>query len=263
VLPHTTTELARERDLPGSDTFVRTHLMYINDLHRDAGVVSLNVEALKAFHDTITVGRSDDLLAESAAVAAYIERGGFESGEAFPFGRARMDLMEYYNYETLKIACAFELHLKARLLQRDFVVHEIDDRGDFRGLARAQRRRPVGKAELFEITAYHFDGAINYLPGLRETSLKFSLIAENQAYIEVLDLPSHILSLVQEYRRLRNMIHLPGDFPSTPYLSSLERPVAEILIEFMQSSLVDECEKLIARHQLNPAQLNRFRARNA
>lgn len=116
---------------------------------------------------------------------------------------------------------------------------------------------------MFEVTEYHFDGKINYLPGLRETSLKFPLVAENKAYIEALELPAEIVSIVQEYRRLRNMIHLPGDFSSTPFLASLQRPVAEILLEFIRSELFSKSEALVARHGLNPAQLNRFRARNA
>ena len=38
--------------------------------------------------------------------------------------------MEYVNYENLKIASGFELHLKARLLGGDYVLHEIDPKVD-------------------------------------------------------------------------------------------------------------------------------------
>jgi hypothetical protein len=257
------TELARARGLPGSDTYISTHLMYMNDLQRDAGVVSLNVEAMKAFCDTITVSRHAELVAESQVMSEFAERGGFLTSDPVPFGQTTFEYMEYYNYECLKIACAFELHLKARLLSRDFVIHEIEKDDHFKALACLQRDRPIHKDELFALTEYHFDGKINFLPGLKETSLTFKVIAEHEPYIQALQLPVEIVSLVQEYRRLRNMIHLPGDHPSTPFLASLQRPVAEILIEFVRSDLFAESEVLVAKHGLNPAQLNRFRTRNA
>jgi len=237
--------------------------MYHGDLNRDAGVVSLNIEALKAFNDTITIARYQEMVAESAKITEFCSSGGLESGRSFPFGRAHLDFMEYYNYENLKIACAFELHLKARLLKRDFVVHEIDGSAGFKDLEVEQRKRPIHRQRLLTRTEYHFDGSLNYLPGLKESSLKFSLIVEEPEYTEALELSATLLHLVQEYRKLRNMIHLPGDLPSTPFLASLQRPVAEILIEFMQVDLVDESEMLIAKHDLNPTQLNRYRARNA
>jgi hypothetical protein len=80
---------------------------------------------MKAFYDTISVGRYSELITESLAMSEFVAQKGFLSAEPAPLGPVTFDYMDFYNYECLKIACAFELHLKARLLGRDYIVHEI------------------------------------------------------------------------------------------------------------------------------------------
>lgn len=254
------TKAAREQGLPGSDVYIGSHLLYHDDLNRDAGVVGLNVEALRALADTITVGRRGELEAESKQRAEFRGRTEYKFGDWSPVGNAHWDLMEFHNYECLKIACAFELHLKARLAERDFIVHEIASSASFKKLHDEQRKRPIKRQELFEITEYYFDGTINLLPGITDRSLKFSQIVDSPNYVNALEITDQMIAVIREYRSLRNMIHLPGDLLSTPYLSSLQRPIAEILVEFFRSDVLEHSEALIVRADLNPAQLVRFRA---
>jgi hypothetical protein len=118
--------------------------MYHDAVNRDFVVVQLNREALKAFSDTVIVSRRHELAAETAAFKDYLARGGLASGESPPLGAATHAFMEYVNYENLKIACGFELHLKSRLVASDVVVHEIDDHSqDYKALAKEQKGRPI------------------------------------------------------------------------------------------------------------------------
>ena len=157
--PHITTDEAKRQQLPGFDVYRYSHLLYHDDLNRDFGVVRLNVEAIKAFSDTVTVVQRHALAAEQAAVKQWLAQGGFAANLPYPWGTASVASMEYVNYEHLKIASGFELHLKARLLARNYVLHEIDPKiPAYKSLTSEQADRPIAKRELFAIQPYHFDG---------------------------------------------------------------------------------------------------------
>ena len=84
--PYISTENAKKQELPGSDSFRYSHLLYLSDLHRDFGAVRLNIEALKAFSDSITVGQRHELSADSEAEMLWLAQGGIESGLPDPWG---------------------------------------------------------------------------------------------------------------------------------------------------------------------------------
>jgi hypothetical protein len=168
--------------------------------------------------------------------------------------------MEYINYEHLKIACGFELHLKARLLFRDFVVHEIDAKAPgFRDLANAQLQRPISRAELFHATDYKFDGQANYLPGLKQGSVRFSWLTERPAYIAALGLPTPLVEVIDEFRQLRNQIHFPGDVLETPRISALQDPISEIITGFLNTEVIAWSNSLIDAYQMNWPKLEQLR----
>ena len=79
--PHITTEEAKKQSLPGFDVYRYSHLLYHDDLNRDFGVVRLNVEAIKAFSDTVTIVQRHALAAEQAAASAMLAREGVMLGE--------------------------------------------------------------------------------------------------------------------------------------------------------------------------------------
>ena len=250
--PHLPTSEARALGLPGSDVYRYSHLLYIDPLHRDNGAVRLNIEALHAFRDTILIARSTELKKEQAEVATWLAQGGFESNRDYPWGATSMKRMEYINYEHLKIACGFELHLKARLLARDVVIHEIDAKAPgCRDLASEQTQRPVSRAELFSVTSYRFDGNSNYLPGLKQGSIRFSWLTEKPEYSRALELRADVVEIIDEFRELRNQIHFPGDILETPKISALKQPISEFLTQFLNSEVIQSSNALIEAHKMN------------
>ena len=206
---HLSTEDAKGQRLFGSDVFRSSHLPYLNEMQRDWGVVRLNREAYKAFSDTILVKHRAVLKAEREAAKEWLKQGGFSSGSRLPWSAAGLAELEYMNYEHLKLGCGFELHLKARLLSRGYLVHNVDDtHGRYRALARAQKQRPVEKAELLDIDGFRFDGRENYLPGLKRTSIMFSLLTDKDKYIKALGLPDETIAVIRDYRNLRVIGHI-------------------------------------------------------
>jgi hypothetical protein len=249
---HITTEDAKKQQLPGFDVYKYSHLLYHDDLNRDCGVVRLNVEAFKAFSDTVTIVQRHALAAEQAAVKQWLEQGGFRENIPYPWGAASLAMMEYVNYEHLKIASGFELHLKARLLAHNYILHEIDGKiPEYKTLARDQSERPIEKSELIAIHPYHFDGKQNYLPGLREGSLKFSRLTDKPRYRAALGLSEQQIDIIRDYRLLRNQVHFPGDILEASNIQAFPRPIIEFLTEFINSEIVAWSNDLIAKYELN------------
>lgn len=246
-----TTE-AKLQSLPGSDVYRYSHLLYNDDVNRDFGVVRLNIEALKAFSDSITVGHRHELMADRTATEQWIAKGSFQSGTPDPWGAISWKSLEYVNYEHLKIASAFELHLKSRLLARNYVLHEIDSQSiEYRFLAKQQRTRPIAKQELLAIRSYHFDGKQNYLPGLKDSTLGFSVLTQKPAYVAALGLTPRQMNIIEDYRVLRNQIHFPGDVVEAPNIQAFGRPIVEFLVPFINIEVVAWSNSLSARHKLN------------
>jgi hypothetical protein len=192
------------------------------------------------------------LAAEQVAVKQWLIQGGFDAGLPFPWGEATRASMEYVNYEHMKIASAFELHLKARLLARNFVLHVIDKKtAGYKVLAAEQLDRPILKQELFSIQPYHFDGRQNYLPGLKEASLKFSWLTDKPAYRNFLGLSAEQLDIIRDYRLLRNQVHFPGDILESPNIQAFPKPIIEFLTLFINSELVVWSNELISKYKMN------------
>ena len=249
---HVTTADARLRGLPGSDTYRASHIAYLNDHHRDWSAVRLNIEAMKAFTDTIQVSERDALADHRREVQEFLSRGGLEADLPFPWSPSAHDLMEYINYEHLKVASGFELHLKARLLARGFVLHILDNKiGQYKALADEQRNRPIQTQELLGVAGFHFDGKHNYLPGLTDFSLKFSWLTDRPLYRAVFGLEDRELDVIKDYRELRNQIHLPGDVIETPALHALGKPAIEFLLPFINREIVGWSNQLISAHGFN------------
>ena len=240
-------EEARSKQLPGSEVFRRSHLYYFSDFNRDWGVVALNREAYKAFSDTILVRHRAELEAGRKAMEEWLKQGGFSSSLPFPWSAAGQSQLEYMNLEYLKLGCGFELHLKARLLSRDYLVHNVEKNDRYRTLANEQKQRPVKKVELLTIDGFRFNGRENYLPGLKPRSIDFWLLTDKEEYIKALDLPRETIAVIKHYRKLRNQIHLPGDDAETPELPEFRnRPILEFLLSFVNMEVVSWSNQIIA-----------------
>jgi hypothetical protein len=245
---HVSTAQAQQQKLPGSDSF--RHSMYYDAGGRDFAAVRLNEEALKAFFDTVIIRRRNELAGEMAAWKQYMSRGGFASGDAHPVDPATTEYVQYINYENLKIACGFELHLKARLVSRDFVVHEVDDNNQpYKTLATDQKKRPITTAELLAIDSYRFDGSQNYLPGLKDNSINFKLLTQKAAYKQALNLQAQHLDIIEYYRCLRNQIHLTNEFGRVPTVQ-FPGTVVDFITTFINTEIIPLSNTLGAKYNM-------------
>ncbi len=229
-----------------------SHLIYLDEFHRDHGTVLLNMEAMKAFGDTILIQHRAALRAERVADGAFIAAGKSIATEAPPPAPVSFALLHFMNYENLKIAAAFELHLKARLLVADFVLHKINQKAGpgYKLLAKRQMTEPIKKSELSQLSPYVSNGTSRYLPGLGDTSLNFELLVKEPQYVAALGLTTLEAGVIDDFRRLRNQIHLPGDVLETPHLGTIGA-VDDFLINFINRSIVPGVNGLIARHGFN------------
>jgi hypothetical protein len=168
--------------LPGSDVFIATQLAYKNEINRDGLVVRLNNEAYKIFLSSELIRNYSQISIEQEKVKRELETGTFNL-ETYVLSESSIRLMQYQNLEKFYIAAGFELHFKALLLQKDFVVNIFEDVGKFKDLYKLQGKTPIHKNEIFKISGYFYDDVkgLNILPGITSSSLKFSTICKEKA----------------------------------------------------------------------------------
>jgi hypothetical protein len=239
-----TEEEARKQNLPGSDVFVRTQLAYKTELNRDSLIVYLNREAYNAFIDTITIGQYPLLQQETEE----------QTRDRWIISPTIIRRLEYMDLENFKIAAGFELHLKACLLAKDIVIHVIANTPAFAALRRKQRGEPVYKDELLAIEGFYYTGQLNILRGLTAQSLTFDTILNTPAYRQQLGKSQDFLEIVEDYRNLRNQIHLPGDPIEAPHINNYEGDsFMRLLVQFINEEIVAYNNKLADQCKLNSA----------
>lgn len=243
---------ARRRELSGCDVFKRTQLAYKDNLNRDHFVISLNREALKIFNLTVTFGQHSELKAQAQKIKQELADGTF-SLENYQISQQHWQLMEYMNLEFFYIATGFELHFKSWLLQNDFIVNIVEKAEPFKNLRNEQRDRPISKTEFFTLGNFQYDTAkqMNILQGVTEQSLGFHTICSSINYVNELNVSNDIISIVEDYRNLRNQIHLPGDTCESPNINRIGENATQILIDFINDRIVDNSNNLIQQYNFN------------
>lgn len=229
------------------DGTMNSHMLYFDGLHRDHGAIALSRQALSIFCDTIIFGRRNELREEDEAVRDWKAAGNTLAISPLPPTPWAFARLERYVYENLKIASGFELHLKSRLIEGGFVVHMILDSAPWRSLHKEQKLRPVLVNEMLSLCPYISTQTERYLPGVTKQSLNFSWIVTKPAYIAALYLPAQTVEIIDEYRQLRNQIHLPSDLQESPKIQVHGRPL-DFLLEFANRHIVDWANSLLARH---------------
>jgi hypothetical protein len=163
--------------------------------------------------------------------------------------------MEYMNFEYFKIAAGFELHLKACLLASDIVIHLISKSPSFKELRKKQQIEPVYKQQLLAIEGFYYNGERNMLRGITSQSLTFDQILNNLHYRVTLGKPQDLLDIVEDYRNLRNQIHLPGDPIEAPHISQYTGDsLMRLLVNFINQDIVAYNDKLVDKWKLHPGQ---------
>jgi hypothetical protein len=237
-----TYEEAYSLGLPGSDVFVYTHLLYKDDLNRDFGVARLNKEAYTAFSDTVLFSEYAQLAAECRlALSGCME-----------FTPTILKRLEYINFENLKISTGFELSLKARLLSNNCIINQLNaELPEFEELSKQQKKRPILREEYFAIDGYRYDSQRqrNRLIGLKDESLKFGIILNKSEYRRLLNIPEEIIEIANDYRKLRNQIHFPGDIVEASHLIKYNGDaLIHKIQEFINQYIVNENAMIASRH---------------
>lgn len=241
---------AKAQGLAGHDVYRFSHLIYHSDINRDClGILHLSREAFKAFNDSVFIGERHAVAAESVLDQQWIARGGFDI-EPPPHAPTIFKTLKFLELDNLKIASGFELILKSILIENDFIVQDIENRPPYKDLSKEQKDRPIHSSKLFAIDKYRFNGELNYPPGLTSRSINFDSLINRPKYRAVLGVPHGDLDLIDEYRNLRNQIHLPGDPVETPVRASYPRPIIDFFIDFINKWVVRRGNALIQKHGL-------------
>ncbi len=250
---------ARQRQLSGCDVFKRTQLAYKDNLNRDHFVVSLNREALKIFNLSVTLGQYRQLKVQSEQTKKELSDGTFDI-RTYQISIEQWRLMEYMNLEFFYIATGLELHFKSWLLQNNYIVNIIDKNEPFKTLKNEQYKRPITKVEFFSFGSFKYDTIkqINILQGITEQSLSFNTICNEPDYVNALTVSNDIIGIVEDYRNLRNQIHLPGDICETPNITRIGENVTKKLIDFINERVVDNSNSLIQHYEFNFEHLNKL-----
>lgn len=240
-----TYEEAYSRGLPGSDVFIRSHLLYKDDLNRDAGVTYLYREAYYAFTDTILISKYAQLAAETKIAI-----------NNFPtIMPTTLERLKHMNLEYMKISLGFELSLRAHLLSKNCILHVFNHKlPNFKELSKYQGERPILREEYFAIDNYIYDEQrqLNKLIGLTNKSINFAIIIEKPDYKSLLNIPDEIINIANDYRKLRNQTHFPGDIVDSPHLNTYKGDALIYKIqEFINKYIVEVNNTISSKHNLN------------
>jgi hypothetical protein len=252
---------ARQQNLPGSDVFTNRQSAYKNDINRDAFVVSINNEAYKMFLLYPLIGHYPTLISDQLKMKTAIANGAGPSAIQ-EMSQINMDRLENMNLEFFYIATGFELSFKACLLQNNYVIHNFENKGNFKELYnKQQKKEPVHKSELLEAGGYFYDPIKKkiFLKGITAKSLDFKLICTKPTYTSTLGVTDDILNIAEDYRNRRNQIHLPGgDLVDAPNLKRIGKKVMPAMIEFINTNIVDNTNKLRKKHGFGFGELKRL-----
>jgi hypothetical protein len=112
------------------------------------------------------------------------------------------------------------------------------------------------KADLLKVDCFRFDGTENYLPGIKETSIDFSIMTEKPDYVRELGLPQDTVKLIEYFRILRNLIHFPeGGIKLNGPLNLQGKSVPDLVIEFVNAEVVPAANRVIGSLGMNTPNL--------
>jgi hypothetical protein len=255
---------ARRLNLPGCDTFKATEKAYKDDINRDAFVIKLNIESYKIFCSSFLIGDYPNIIKEREQQIENCRKLNENNPETNnlpiflpPIIQHRF---EYINLEHFYLATGFELSFKSKLLHRSFIVNIFEETTQFETLRKEQKKRPINKTELFSISGYFYDEdkMINRLKGITAKSLEFGNILNKPNYQKELNVDNEIILIAEEFRNLRNQIHLPGDWQSSALINSLGDSLVNKLVDYINDDIVDMTNQLIDKYNFNFPKLLRL-----
>lgn len=174
-----------------------TQNWYINP--HDNGQTVLNLIRVGA--DVFRKAKLTEELDEFAEVCSLVnaESGGNYQSRMLPF-------LDEYLVDSIRICLFFENYMKASLIERRCIVHEVKD--SLIDLKKAQKKRPIHFDELVVVESFTDVGGMNVIhKGLRQTTIGAKTLFENSAYREAVDIPSHFFPTLMTLAKDRNRLH--------------------------------------------------------
>ena len=172
------------------DTYSDNTHCYVSDLDRKSKAGRLLHWGYKYFLKAYKISNFQQIKSNIEAIA----QAG-KVGNRFDFLYVEEMLLDY-----IKIGICFENYMKAELLLHGYLAHNIANKEPYAALYKKQRTQPVKFEEFKSLSDYTYDERLgyNYLPGLHDTTLSYSLLLREKAYRQTYNIPTEVFKYSEE-----------------------------------------------------------------
>ncbi len=232
------TEEAKRLNVSGWDVYLSDHIAYVSPVNQDWVASQICSQGLLLARDTAILTMRHPRESEARQWREYLDNGSMLGRDPHPTSTAGLFQLRHWRLDCFKLASAFELALKARLLRAGYVLHLIAP--SQQALATKQKREPILISEFRSLSLPQHDGSRNFFPHLTDRTLSFETMLKKDPYIRALSMLKDDKTFFDELRRLRNLIHLPlaGEHVVTPFLSSLGESFLPFLLRCLDVYLI-------------------------
>lgn len=148
--------------------------------------------------------------------------------------------------DSIRICTCFENYIKARLIEKRFIVHFIDSKKipkEYKQLRKTQWKRPIRVSEIKTIEGLRYKRGIDYhFTTIKAKTIGLSILLEQPMYVAEYKIDPTILKALNRINGKRNTLHcLIGDtaFYSNTILDDYVR-----IRNFINMELITRHEKL-------------------
>ena len=176
-----------------------THNWYVNI--DDKGRTVLNLIRVGA--DVFRKAKLIQELDEFAHACALVN-----SGRDNDYQTRMLPFVDEYLVDSVRVCLFFENYMKARLIERRRIVHEVKD--TLPDLRKAQKKRPISFDELVSVAPFTDAGGMNVIhTGLKQMTVGAKTLFEQKDYRDMIDIPAHfyptLMTMTKDRNRLRFM----------------------------------------------------------
>lgn len=161
--------------------------------------------------------------------------------------------------DAIKVIICFENFLKGKIISKGYLVHAIDARicnKKFKTLGNINKH-PIKVADYKRIEGYvkNPDSGSLSLRGLKHFTVQFSAIMNTKDYLDIVNIPKRIHSILMSINTTRNRLHLN----SSEFVIYTQETIKDIkyLIEFANKHIIEKYNYLCEKW--NPKYIDKFR----
>ncbi|MCD8436027.1 hypothetical protein LNJ03_12065 [Tenacibaculum dicentrarchi] len=182
---------------------LNNHTIYHNNENRISCALNLLLFAEKQFHSAYSIKNLDKLKLISEKCSLGIP----------PEKKMISEFVDNALIDSIKISICFENYSKAILLSKGYLIHNIDF-NQYKNEAKRQKKNPIliedfplkfydDKTILTENTAVR-----KKISGLKDTTEKYSVILNNESYLNIVMIQKKLVKKLIELNKSRNSLHL-------------------------------------------------------